>query len=125
MDSKREKVYRALTLNAYSFTELFEELNRDRKVGEPQTGLSRVSLSDHLKNLENEGKIERIFKNGKVVYQIKLDVEKIFAELKPEISIGLIQYLESIWPDLSEELLRILKVLAERIEGEEKKRRGV
>jgi len=81
-----------------------------------KTGFSRATLTSHLKGLEEDGLIERRFKDGKRVYQTKpLDEETIVAELKISYFDFFSQLLSRFIPDAKERIDMFLKSLAKEI----------
>lgn len=100
-----QKVFFSILHEPATFSELLSK-----------TGFSRATLTSHLKDLEEDGLIERRFKNGKRVYQTKrLDEETIVAELEISYFDFFSQLLSRFIPDAKERIDMFLKSLAKEI----------
>ncbi|MDH5746123.1 MAG: winged helix-turn-helix domain-containing protein [Candidatus Bathyarchaeota archaeon] len=100
----RSKIYMTLLENPLSFTELLEK-----------TQLSKGTLAQHLRDMEQEEVIRRIRRNGKRVYKTVWDKEKVIAELKTFHFDMLIQLLSRFIPGAKEGIENYLKSLAKEI----------
>jgi len=69
-EENKNKILLKIQKNPSTFTELLSEVD-----------LVRSTLAQHLKNLEKEGSIERIFKDNKILYQVNLARELVILEL--------------------------------------------
>lgn len=101
-DENKKKIYLALLKKRLTFSELIKETN-----------LSTATLSSHLRNLQTRKLIERTIWNGKRVYEIIPDEEKIAGEFKAfslEVLLGIFEEIEPIvaktWKALSECLIK-------------------
>lgn len=77
---------------------------------------SRATLSKHLKDLQEDGIIEKAISNGKVVYQIKsFDEETVLAELKIGFFDSFSEILSLVFPSVEERVIMFLKSLSKEI----------
>jgi DNA-binding transcriptional ArsR family regulator len=67
----RTKLFTTILQNSLTFTELLNE-----------TGFSRATLTNHLKDLRQDGIIEKTIENNRVVYSITLDENRLESEIK-------------------------------------------
>jgi len=100
----RTKIYTTLLETPLSFTELFEKIK-----------LSRGTLAQHLRDMEEEQIIVRTRRSGKRVYRITWDEEKIIGELKTFYFDLLTQLLSWFIPTAKEGIENYLRSLAKEM----------
>lgn len=100
----RSKIYITLLESPLSFTELLKK-----------TQLSRGTLAQHLRDMEQEGAIRRTRRNGKRVYKTVWDEEKVIGELKTFHFDMLVQLLLRFVPSAKEGIENYLKSLAKEM----------
>ena len=100
----RTKIYITLLETPLSFTELFEKIQ-----------LSRGTLAQHLRDMEEEQIIVRTRRSGKRVYRITWDEEKVIDELKTFYFDLLIRLLSRFIPTAKEGIDNYLRSLAKEM----------
>lgn len=99
-ESNRAKIFFTLIQNPLTFTKILNEI-----------GLARSTLTQHLKDLQQQQVVEKAIMNGRVVYRLILDEEKMLDEIKRASFDGLLSLISAINRELAmfiEMLLRIL-----------------
>lgn len=100
----RSRVYLLLTKKPLTFTELLEE-----------SGLSRASLSNHLKNLTRDKRVTKVLENNQVVYKANLETDKVIEELKSGFADSLVNLISVISPNFRKRFDVFLEELAKDI----------
>lgn len=99
-EDNRAKIFRQIFQNPSTFTETLSA-----------TGFSRSTLTQHLKDLQKQQIVEKAVIDGRVVYQLTLDEERMLDEIKRASFDGLLSLISAFNQELAlfiEALLRLL-----------------
>ena len=97
----RAKIYFSLITKPMNFDEIVDE-----------THLSRRTVNNHLHSLVNEGFLEKEMHEGKLVYKITLNKERILEELKKDMFISLMTAAAHFFPTLEAKVNTIIEEFA-------------
>lgn len=97
----RAKIYLSIMTKPMRFDEIVDK-----------THLSRSTVNNHLHNLVNEGFLEKETQDGRLVYKITLNRERISEELKKDMFISLFTAAAHFFPTLEAKVNAMLEEFA-------------
>ena len=100
----RANIYILLTKKPLTFEELVKE-----------SGLSRGTVSSHLKSMKHDETIIKTIEDDHTVYKPNLESEKVIAELKTGLAVSLIESVSSILPSFGKNFDKLIEDLAKDV----------
>lgn len=100
----RGRIYLILTKEPLTFSELLDK-----------SGVSRSTLSNHLKDLIQDKRIEKVLDNDQIVYKANLEKEKIIAELRIGFATSLYSLIPLLFPSARKRFDEVIDELADDI----------